>query len=106
MEIQEMIEKVKAFHRKHDFDIGTKNNTVMLYRQNLLIEELGEISQCLTKGKGDLAEEHADLLILLLGNCVVMDIDIANAFNEKMNKIMERPAKIIGDVKRVSEWTN
>lgn len=101
-----MIDAVTEFHKKHNFDIGTKNTSTMLYRMNLLIEELGEVSQCLTKGKGDIVEEHADLLILLLGNCITMDIDIVEAFWEKYEKIMKREGKIINGETRVSEWQN
>ncbi|HWQ73047.1 MAG TPA: hypothetical protein VN370_12105 [Desulfitobacteriaceae bacterium] len=53
-----------------------------------MMEELGKISQCLTKGKGDLTEEHAELLILLLGNCLMMDIDIISAFWDKYQVII------------------
>lgn len=72
-----------------------------------MMEELGEISQCsqcLTKGKGNLAEEHADLLILLLGNCLTMNIDLADAFWTKIEAIMERPSKKVGQFDRVSDW--
>ncbi len=73
-DINKMLKAVEEFHKKHSFDIGTKDKKTMYYRMNLLIEELGEISQSLTKGYPDeqVAEEHADLLILLLGNCITM----------------------------------
>lgn len=103
-DLSEMVNAVKVFHNKHGFDIATKDTKTMLYRQNLLIEELGEISQCLTKGNGDLAEEHADLFILLLGNCITMDIDIISEFWKKMEVINQRPVKNIDGVNRVSEW--
>ena len=106
MEINDLITKVKIFHNRFGFEIGTKNINTLLYRQNLLMEELGEISQCITKGKGDLAEEHADLLILLIGNCVLMDIDIETAVNQKLFKIMQRPVKNVNGIDRVSEWEN
>ena len=81
-DITRMIQAVKVFHQKHGFDVSTGNFETMLYRTNLLTEELGEIAACLTKGKSkeQLAEEHADLLILLLGNCIVMDIDLPVAW--------------------------
>lgn len=104
MKLNSLTSQIQAFHEKHGFDVGTKNIQTMLYRQNLLMEEPGEISQCLTKGKGDLAEEHADLLILLLGNCLVMDLDIEKVVKSKLEKIMQRPAKTIHGTSRVSEW--
>jgi dephospho-CoA kinase/NTP pyrophosphatase (non-canonical NTP hydrolase) len=102
--LQEAVEAVAEFHRKHGFDIGTRDRKVMQYRMGLLVEELGEINECLSKGRGDIAEEHADLLILLLGNCITMGIDLEEAFWKKYGKIMKRPAKVVGDMKRVSHW--
>ena len=102
--ISDMINAVKAFHEKNGFDIATKSDSTMFYRQNMLMEELGEISECLTKGKGNIAEEHADLFILLLGNCIVMDIDIEQEFWQKMDKIMQRTSKNVAGFNRVSEW--
>lgn len=104
--ISEMLKSIEAFHKKNNFDIGTKNQATMLYRMNLLMEELGEISQCITKGKGNIAEEHADLLILLLGNCITMDIDIVKAFWDKYNIIMNRTSKKVGTFERVSDWND
>jgi NTP pyrophosphatase (non-canonical NTP hydrolase) len=102
--IKEMIEAVTEFHRKHGFDIGTRDPKVMQYRMGLLVEELGEINECFSKGRGDITEEHADLLILLLGNCITMGIDLEVAFWKKYAKIMKRPAKRVGDTIRVSHW--
>jgi NTP pyrophosphatase (non-canonical NTP hydrolase) len=106
-DLNKMLNAVKEFHEKHGFDVGTKDRKTMYYRMNLLIEELGEISQSLTKGypEDKIAEEHADLFILLLGNCISMDIDLTDAFWKKLEKIMERPTKIIEEnEKRVSDW--
>lgn len=47
--LNQIIEAVEAFHAKNGFDIRTKNIQTLLYRQNLLIEELGEISQCMNR---------------------------------------------------------
>ncbi len=102
--LNEMLNAIREFHIVKGFDIGTESQSTMLYRMNLLIEEVGEISQCLTKGKGNLSEEHADLLILLLGNCLTMNIDIVNAFWRKLDVIMKRPDRVVGEYKRVSEW--
>jgi dephospho-CoA kinase/NTP pyrophosphatase (non-canonical NTP hydrolase) len=102
--VQEAVEAVAEFHRKHGFDIATRDRKVMQYRMGLLVEELGEINECLSKGRGDIAEEHADLLILLLGNCITMGIDLEAAFWKKYTKIMRRPAKQVGGTTRVSHW--
>lgn len=99
-----MLEAVRQFHISNGFDVATKSQETMLYRMSLLMEELGEISQCLTKGKGNIAEEHAELLILLLGNCITMDIDIVTAFWDKYRIIVERKGKKVGKFSRVSEW--
>ena len=102
--LNEMLDAIRQFHMLKGFEIGTESQSTMLYRLNLLIEEVGEISQCLTKGKGNLSEEHADLLILLLGNCLTMNIDIVDAFWRKFNIIINRPGKMVGKFNRVSEW--
>ncbi len=103
-DIEKMLKVVQNFHEKHGFDVGTKDRETMIYRMNLLMEEVGEISECLTKDKGNLSEEHADLLILLLGNSLIMDIDITEAFWNKMEEIKNRSGKQIGQQNRVSRW--
>lgn len=103
-DLNDMVEAIRKFHLKNGYEIGSENQTTMLYRMNLMIEELGEISQCLTKGNGNIAEEHADMLILLLGNCLTMNIDIVEEFWNKYRIIMERPKKTIGQFNRVSDW--
>ena len=66
-----MLGEVQSFHDKHQFrEAGGED---LPYRVALMVEELGEISACVTKGKGDgrLAEECADLMILLIGQSKV-----------------------------------
>ncbi len=77
----------------------------MLHRMNLIMEEVGEISQCLTKGRPreDLIEEHADLLILLIGNAIALDFDLEKAFWDKLAKIMRRKARMVNGTIRVTE---
>jgi len=101
---KDMLAKVQAFHDKHDF----KNNggEDLSYRVALMAEELGEISSCVTKGKSKeaLAEESADLLILLLGTAIAADFNLSQAFWDKMDKIMQRESKMINGRIRVSEF--
>lgn len=99
-----MLAKVQAFHDKHDFkNTGGED---LPYRVALMAEELGEISSCVTKGKSkeDLAEETADLLILLMGTAISADFDLNQAFWSKMDKIMQRESKMIDGRIRVSEF--
>ena len=98
-----MMDAVQQFHDKHDFE--NTGGHEPLYRMTLIMEEVGEICECLTKGKEKdaLAEEHADLLILLLGNCIAMDIDIVDAFWKKHKRIMQRQAKFVNNRIRVTE---
>jgi NTP pyrophosphatase (non-canonical NTP hydrolase) len=99
-----MLAEVQAFHDKHDFK--NTGGEEMTYRLALMVEELGEIAECVTKGKNneELAEEVADLLILILGTAIAADFDLKAAFWEKMDKIMKRDAKIINGRIRVSEF--
>ncbi len=101
---QAMLAKVQSFHDKHDF----KNNggEDLAYRVALMAEELGEISACVTKGKSqaDLAEEVADLLILLIGTAISANFDLNSVFWQKMEKINHRQSKIVNGKVRVSEF--
>ena len=104
--MKEMLEAVRKFHEKHDFkNTGGEN---MLYRMNIIMEEIGEICECLTKGKNrdQLVEEHADLLILLLGNCIALDVkadELEEAFWKKYDVIMKRKAKFVDGIIRVTD---
>lgn len=99
-----MLAAVQAFHDKHDFK--NTGGEELTYRLALMAEELGEISACVTKGKdrAQLAEESADLFILLIGTAISADFDLKDAFWAKMDKIMQRDSKIIDGRIRVSEF--
>jgi NTP pyrophosphatase (non-canonical NTP hydrolase) len=96
---KDMLAKVQEFHDKHEFSNEKYRGHDMPYRILLTIEELGELAECFTKGKPDeeKAEELADILILIIGHAIAMDIDLEDAFNKKMKEIMKRPA-IMGDL--------
>jgi len=99
-----MLAAVQAFHDKHDFkNTGGED---MAYRVALMTEELGEISACVTKGKdtASLAEESADLLILLIGTAIAGGFNLDDAFWAKMNKLESRESRIINGRIRVSEF--
>ncbi len=100
----DMLAEVQAFHSKHDFK-GTGGED-LTYRVALMTEELGEIAEAITKGKpiDDLAEETADLLILLIGTAISADFDLNKAFWKKMEKIQKRKSKMINGRIRVSEF--
>ncbi len=101
-----MLAAVQAFHDKHDF--RANGGEEMVYRVALMAEELGEISACVTKGKSRkaLAEEVADLLILLLGTGIAGNFDLNEAFWEKMEKLDQRDSKMINGRIRVSEFND
>ena len=89
-----MMRRVAAFHSKHNFASDENNGHDMGYRRSLTIEELGELSASITKGKPkeEAAEELADLLILILGHSLAMSVDLEDEFHKKMDKIMKREA--------------
>jgi NTP pyrophosphatase (non-canonical NTP hydrolase) len=101
---QQMMEAVQAFHHKHDFK--NTGGEELTYRIALMAEELGEISSCVTKGKSKhlLAEEVADLLILLMGTGIAADFDLNRAFWQKMDKLMQRESRMVNGRIRVSEF--
>ena len=100
----QMMSAVQAFHNKHRFNEAGGED--MIYRVALMAEELGEISACVSKGKDvkELAEECADLLILLMGNAISADFDLKLAFWEKMDRLSHRTGKVIQGRIRVSDF--
>jgi NTP pyrophosphatase (non-canonical NTP hydrolase) len=99
-----MLATVQAFHEKHRFrELGGEE---MTYRVSLMAEELGEISACVTKGKpaARLAEEVADLFILLIGTALAQDFDLKAAFWSKMEQLDQRKARLVDGRIRVSEF--
>ncbi len=101
---QAMLDAVQAFHDKHDF--RNTGGEEMTYRVALMAEELGEISACVTKGKDKdkLAEEVADLFILLIGTAIAADFDLKEAFWTKMERLMKRESRMVDGRIRVSEF--
>lgn len=101
---QEMLNEVQAFHDKHQF--REHGGEEMTYRISLMAEELGEISSCVTKGKGkeELAEECADLFILLMGTAIAADFDLNQSFWDKMKKLEQRKSRMVDGRIRVSEF--
>jgi len=99
-----MLAEVQAFHDKHQFK--EKGGEDLTYRVALMTEELGEIAEAVTKGKPveDLAEETADLLILLIGTAIAAGFDLNQAFWDKMEKIQSRKSRMIDGRIRVSEF--
>ena len=100
----EMLAAVQAFHDKHQ--LRQYGGEDLPYRVALMAEELGEISACVTKGKAQeaLAEECADLLILLIGTAIAGDFDLEDAFWNKMDRLGDRESRIIEGRIRVSEF--
>ncbi len=100
----EMLAAVQAFHDKHG--LREKGGEDLPYRVALMAEELGEISSCVTKGgsRDSLAEECADLVILLIGTAIAADFDLEAAFWDKMDKLAGRESRVIDGRIRVSEF--
>ena len=90
-----MMARVATFHHKHRFADDENHGHDMGFRIALTVEELGELSAAITKGKPDeaAAEELADLLILILGHSLAMNVDLEAEFHKKMNKVMTRKAR-------------
>jgi NTP pyrophosphatase (non-canonical NTP hydrolase) len=101
---QAMLAAVQAFHDKHDFK--STGGEELAYRVALMSEELGEISSCVTKGKDNakLAEECADLLILLVGTAIAAGFDLNAAFWSKMQTLGQRESRMINGRIRVSDF--
>ena len=100
-----MMKKVAAFHHKHDFEAN--NGHEMGHRIALTVEELGEFAAAITKGKPleDCAEEMADVLLLMMGHAIAMEVDLKAAFEKKYATIMQRPSRQGRLGLRVTEYT-
>ena len=101
-----MLDAVQAFHDKHDF--RNTGGEALEHRVALMAEELGEISACVTKGKSTdrLAEECADLFILVVGTAIAANFDLRDAFWKKMNQLEGRGSRMVEGRIRVSEFRN
>ncbi|MCY3769199.1 MAG: nucleoside triphosphate pyrophosphohydrolase family protein [Gammaproteobacteria bacterium] len=99
-----MLDAVQAFHDKHEFN--RHGGEDLVYRVALMTEELGEISACVSKGKSvdELAEECADLLILLIGTAISAELDLNRAFWDKMETLSRRNSRMIDGRIRVSRF--
>lgn len=99
-----MLDAVQAFHDKHEFQ--HTGGEELTHRVALMAEELGEISSCVTKGKdvGRLAEECADLFILVIGTAIAADFDLRDSFWKKMERLQHRNSRMVGGRIRVSEF--
>lgn len=84
-EIQALIERVTLLHQAKGFE--SNGGEEPFFRMALLMEEIGEVCRCLTTDRGDLAEEHADVLIVLLGNAVSFRFDIIGAAHRKLDQL-------------------
>ena len=95
---------VQAFHDA--YRLRENGGEELAYRVALMAEELGEISAAVTKGKdrSELAEECADLLILLVGTAIAADLDLESAFWNKMDELMGRPFRMVNGRIRVSRF--
>ena len=101
---ENMLAAVQAFHAKHRFK--EQGGEDMTYRVALMAEELGEIAECVTKGKprAALAEEVADLFILVLGTAIAAEFDLKQAFWDKLKKFEVREGRLVNGRIRVSEF--
>lgn len=101
---QTLLDAVRDFHVKNDFEVGSRNVDTLGRRMLLMMEEVGEIARWATRQSGNLGEEHADVLILLLGNVLTMSLDLEGATVSKVRRIMARTARTIAGHRRVSHW--
>ena len=103
-----MMSRVASFHHKFNFSENENHGHDMGFRIALTVEELGELSAAITKGKPDedAAEELADLLILILGHALAMNVDLEGEFHKKMDRVMTRKARSGKLGIRVTDYTD
>ena len=105
--MEKYYEAIEKFHKK--FKMKGTNNEDMTFRLNLMIEELGELAEVVTKGKSrkDFIEENVDIFNLIIGNLISKNITITEfdkIFWKKYEKIINRKKKKINGKFRVSEF--
>lgn len=105
--MEKYYEAIEKFHKK--FKMKGTNNEDMTFRLNLMIEELGELAEVVTKGKlkNDFIEENVDILNLIIGNLISKNITIKEfdkIFWKKHEKIMNRKKKKINGKYRISNF--
>ncbi|HAT73890.1 MAG: Glycyl-tRNA synthetase beta subunit [Candidatus Moranbacteria bacterium GW2011_GWF2_36_839] len=105
--MEKYYEAIEKFHKK--FKMKGTNNEDMTFRLNLMIEELGELAEVVTKGKSknDFIEENVDIFNLIIGNLISKNItkkEFDDIFWKKHEKIMQRKKKKINGKFRVSEF--
>ena len=105
--MEKYYEAIEEFHKK--FKMKGTNGEDMNFRLNLLIEELGELAQAVTKGKSkkEVIEENIDMLNLVIGNFISMGVsleELEKAFWKKHKKIMERKKRKVNGKYRISEF--
>ena len=105
--MEKYYEAIEAFHKKHKMK-GT-NGEDMGFRLNLMVEELGELAQAVTKGKSksEIIEENIDLLNLIIGNFISLGVSlegIDSAFWKKHKRIMNRKKRKVNGKYRISEF--
>lgn len=100
----EMLAAVQAFHDKHQFK--ERGGEDLLFRLALMTEELGEIAEAVTKGKGAeaLSEEVTDLFILVIGTAIAADFDLNASFWKKMEELGQREGRMVDGRIRVSRF--
>jgi len=105
--MEKYYEAIEKFHKR--FKMKGTNNEDMTFRLNLMIEELGELAEVVTKGKSknDFIEENIDIFNLIIGNLISKNITITEfdkIFWKKYEKIINRKKKKINGKFRVSEF--
>ena len=85
-----MMKRVANFHQKHSFGNAEHNGHDLGYRIALTVEELGELSAAITKGKpkSEASEELADLLILILGHALARNVDLDAELHKNMDQVI------------------
>lgn len=95
----DLLSRVERLHESKGF--AANGGEDPHFRMALLMEEVGEICRCLTKDDGDLAEEHADALIALLGNVVAFGIDIVTIAHRKLDRLERLEPVVINGYMRL-----
>jgi NTP pyrophosphatase (non-canonical NTP hydrolase) len=80
----------------------SKSKEDIWFNLPMLMEECGELCETITKGRGDTAEEIADVILITICCADVLDIDVNEAIEKKLIKLEDRKLFNVGDHQRVT----
>ncbi len=111
MTINELVEKVKHFQKDKGFPtlVELNDTAYLMFRNSLLLNEVAELFTAIhNKGEIEIADGLADVIYIVIGTCVILNVPIDEVLAEvhKSNMTKDKGAVkgkdfILPDIKKV-----